>query len=548
MTISGSSPGTKYAASNKRRSAYQKLVEAKDRTEFEMFLCSQNLPHWVDQWCRTYDPREPDPFIPLDPFPKQVKLLDWFAEREASRQNGLVVKSRDMGVTWFFVAYCVHGWLFREGFSAGIGSRKLELVDRRGDLNSIFEKARFLIDNLPAWMRPSGFKRTEHDNQGRLINPANGATITGEGGDNIGRGGRSSIYFIDEAAFLEHPDSVYRALSQTTNCLIDVSTPNGSGNRFAEKRFSGKVGVFEFHWRDDPRKDDAWYEEQKRKYDAVIVAGEIDMDFSASVEGVTIPAMWVRAAVGLKLPASKRTIAGLDIGEEGADLSVFTPRSGPVVHTPVSWGKCLTSETAARARDEAIASGAQAIIFDLGGPGLGVKGHWYPADVRDRLPFRPIGVMAGEKCGDLHWPDGRTSKELFFNRKAELWWLLRKRFERTYEHVNGIKVHPLEDLVSLPNHPTLISELSVQTHYRGEDGKIHMTPKEKLGCKSPDFADSLVLTEADAGDWTPTPPPRSYAEGRSPLAEVPRGAFREDRFDDDEDGPRGLRIPGDVFR
>lgn len=522
-----------------------------------MARCHHDPIHWCNHWAWTYDPREKVATIPFDLFPKQEQYFDWLRVREAERENGLVEKSRDMGITWLCCAYAAHGWLYRDGFSVGFGSRKLELVDRRGDLNTIFEKIRFILDNLPPWMLPVGFNRVEHDNLARIVNPFTSATIVGEGGDNIGRGGRSSIYFVDEAAWLERPDSIDRALSQTTNCRVDVSTPHGQGN-FSQKRHSGKVAVFTFHWRDHPYRTEEWYQKQRDKYDEVTIAQELDIDHSASIEGVTIPAIWVRAAVGLKLPRSSRTIAGLDIGEEGKDMSVFMPRAGPVVDEPVSWGKCLTSETAARAKDEAIERLVQVIIFDLGGPGLGVKGEWYPKDVREKLPFRAVGIMAGEKCGDRRWPDGRTSKELFFNRKAELWWLLRKRFERTYEHVNGKKVHPLEDLISIPNHPTLIPELSVQTHYRGEDGKIHMTKKEDLGVKSPDFADALVLTEADGGaEWFDTPPPKSYAEGRAAILDAPRGMFASDRrYNDDDldmtdrdDEGRGIadRAPPGVF-
>ena len=37
-------------------------------------------------------------------------------------------------------------------------------------------------------------------------------------------------------------------LSQTSNCKIDVATPNGNGNPFYNQRHSGKVTVFTFHW------------------------------------------------------------------------------------------------------------------------------------------------------------------------------------------------------------------------------------------------------------------------------------------------------------
>jgi phage terminase large subunit len=83
----------------------------------------------------------------------------------------------------------------------------------------------------------------------RVLNPENGASIVGEAGDNIGRGNRTSIYFKDESAFYEHADAIDAALSQTSNCKIDVSTPNGAGNAFYRKRHGGKIKVFVFDWR-----------------------------------------------------------------------------------------------------------------------------------------------------------------------------------------------------------------------------------------------------------------------------------------------------------
>src|SRR5262249_54910667 len=160
---------------------------------------------------------------------------------EARQEDGLVEKSRDMGASFLCCAHALHGWLFRPGYQVGFGSRKLEYVDEKGDPKAVFEKLRFLIDHLPGWMRPPGFRSSEHSFFAKLINPANGATITGEGGDQIGRGGRASVYFVDEAAFLERPRSVERALSQTTRVRIDVSTHNGPGTPFYAKRFGGKV-------------------------------------------------------------------------------------------------------------------------------------------------------------------------------------------------------------------------------------------------------------------------------------------------------------------
>lgn len=89
----------------------------------------------------------------------------------------------------------------------------------------------------------------------RILFPETESAMTGEAGDGIGRGDRTSFYIVDESAFLERPYLADASLSATTNCRQDISTPNGMANSFAERRHSGKIDVFTFHWRDDPRKD-----------------------------------------------------------------------------------------------------------------------------------------------------------------------------------------------------------------------------------------------------------------------------------------------------
>ncbi len=73
---------------------------------------------------------------------------------------------------------------------------------------------------------------------------------------------------------------------------------------------------------------------------------------------------------------------------------------------------------------------------------------------------------------------------MFKNLKAELWWLVRTRFEKTYEYVTGIKKHLLEDLISIPNHPQLIAELSMPLHFRTENGKIQIESKDQMRTRS----------------------------------------------------------------
>jgi len=281
-----------------RRYAYRQRIERNVLQEAEKLLCGEDIVHFTNQWLWTFDPRLPTTkTIPFDLFPIQSEFLLWLRDRQKNQESGLVEKSRDMGATFLAGADAVQSFLFHPSVAIGFGSRKLELVDKIGDPDCIFEKIRFLLYSVPAWMMPRGFKREQHDNFAKLLNPETGATITGEGGDNIGRGGRKTRYYVDEAAFLEHPEMIERSLSQNTNVRIDISTPNGSGNPFALKRFSEKVPVFTLHWKDDPRKGEAWYAEQVRKFDPVTVAQEIDIDYKASGGGGHfLPDGWPRYA------------------------------------------------------------------------------------------------------------------------------------------------------------------------------------------------------------------------------------------------------------
>ena len=53
--------------------------------------------------------------------------------RWKGREDGLVEKSRDMGVSWLCVATAIWMWTFHEGAVVGFGSRKEDYVDKLGD-------------------------------------------------------------------------------------------------------------------------------------------------------------------------------------------------------------------------------------------------------------------------------------------------------------------------------------------------------------------------------------------------------------------------------
>jgi phage terminase large subunit len=209
----------------------------------------------------------------------------------------------------------------------GWGSRKEQLVDKLGDPDSIFEKMRLIILGLPREFLPTGFNIKDDLSYMKIINRENGATITGEAGDNIGRGGRKRIYFKDEAAHLERPEKIEAALADNTRVQIDISSVNGLGNVFHRRREAGQewqlgrpiaktsANVFIMDWRDHPAKTQAWYDERKAKAlsDGLlhIFAQEVDRNYAASVENVVIPPDWVRAAIDAHIKLGFGEVDGL---------------------------------------------------------------------------------------------------------------------------------------------------------------------------------------------------------------------------------------------
>lgn len=442
---------------------------------------------FISDWGITFDPRNVErglpALVPFVLFPRQVQFIEWLHARWLCREDGLAEKSRDMGVSWLCVAFAVWMWTFHKGSVVGFGSRKEDYVDKIGDPKSLFWKAREFIGYLPAEFQPEGFEQRKHAPYMRIINPANGSAIVGESGDNIGRGNRTSIYFKDESAFYERPDAIDAALSQTANCKIDVSTPNGAGNPFYRKRHGGKVPVFVFDWHDDPRKNDAWYQRQCDMLDPVIVAQEIDRNYESSVANAFIPGELVKAAQQ-RGPADVRPVGGLRVGIDvarfGDDKSVITFRRGRVLLRQVVLAKLDTAQVAGMARSEINAYGEtpEQIAVDTIGVGAGVADTlraWYP-DRIDRRTGRKhcvvVDVNAASRMSDGKW----------YNLRAWMWGEMREWLKTA----------------SLPNEIELKSDLTA-LRYLFKGGELLLESKDDAkarGVRSPDRGDSLALTFA----------------------------------------------------
>jgi hypothetical protein len=477
------------------------------KTVLEFSSYRENLISWMVDWAWTFDPRNTQigglpANIPWIPWPRQIEFLDWFYDRYQNREGGLIEKSRDAGATWLFCIAFMREWRWVEGFTGGIGSSKLENVDKKNNPKAIFEKLRHIYKTLPVWWLPVGFEPKFHDNNGLLVNPEIKSSISGEGGDNVGRSGRCSAYLVDESAFLEHPEMVDSALSQNTPSQFDLSTVHGM-NYFAKKRKGGKVKVFVFDWKDDPRKGAEWYEHEKARLEPEVMAQEIDRDYLVAVEGIAILPKWVEAAAHIDLGEEGVRSAGLDIAAGGENFSVLSLKHGPRV-TQKKWNISNGADLTHRAIDECNTDGTYYLNYDVIGCGHAVRST---IERTERvMNFKHFGVNAGSAASERIYKEFQDKKgnEIFINARAEWWYITAKLFENTWEHVNKIREHPVSEMISIEDDQELKDQLSGPLKMTTETGKKKLESKDSMrarGLASPDKADSLVLSavEQDAG-------------------------------------------------
>lgn len=523
---------------NARMDNLRWLRESPDNLQqMKDYYAEGNYADFINDWGMTFDPRNAErrlpTLIPFVLFPKQREWIDFVLARWRSQEPGLCEKSRDMGISWLAMALSCTLCMFNDGVAIGVGSRKAIYVDKVGEIKPLLPKARMFMEHLPAEFRGDWVSWRDAPNM-RITFPSTGSIISGEGGDDIGRGDRTSIFFVDEAAHLERPELIDAALSQTTNCRFDMSSVRGMANPFAKKRWGGKIKVFIFDWRDDPRKDDAWYEKQCETLDPVVVAQEIDRDYAASVKGVVIPGTWVRSAIGAKrklgiAPSGIRRVA-FDVADEGDDLDAVCVVKGTTVELTEDWsGKGGdVFESTQYVIDICEDHEVREFRYDADGIGAGVRGDARVInDQRSAANARPIQAIGYRGSEAVHDPDGivegtiglegdkgRTNQDYFGNRKAQSWWELRKRFQRTHRWVTSLAESqkdptkpilscPPDDIIDLdegnPGLSQLTAELSQATYRTNELGKILIDKKPagvKGTVKSPNQADTIVIAFA----------------------------------------------------
>jgi hypothetical protein len=162
--------------------------------------------------------------------------------------------------------------------------------------------------------------------------------------------------------------------------------------------------------------------------------------------------------------------------------------------------------------------GSTDLVFDSDGMGVSVRGDAEVLNENRKLKIRtyPFHASASVQYPEREDIPGRFNKDMYSNSKAQAWWRLRMRFERTFKAVMSFKelgtpdssssysnesenpIFPFneEELIVLdsqmPNLTRLTQELVQVIYGYTMTGKLQIVKAEK-GMASPNMADSLMM-------------------------------------------------------
>lgn len=265
------------------------LQKARNNPELQGLLikkCEEDPIYFLNVFGWTYNPRVTPSDLPFITYDFQDKHILKQIECIENEEDSCTEKSRDMGFSWMLIGLQTWGFLFKKWASL-YGSYKEDYVDEQGNMDSHFERIRYMLDRLPAWMKPD-------DMVSKYMNISSdklGCSISGDAGQNFGTGGRRKFVILDEFALWQHDKKAFRKTGDVTPCRIFGGTPEGRFNIYGKIMTSHKdykhlaINKFRLHWSDHPNKDNAWYSKEKLKRTKLDVAKELDISYDESVTG-----------------------------------------------------------------------------------------------------------------------------------------------------------------------------------------------------------------------------------------------------------------------
>lgn len=264
-----------------------------DQRRAEMTYCAQDPAYWLTMYGVMFEPRgiadNRPGWYPWIPFASQVRIIRFIEhvmeQEEGGQGDGIIEKSREMGVSWVFCGYIAHQFLFADVFVAGVVSRNADAVDKTGASDTLFYKIKSLLGllpqvpaplQLPVWMRPKGMT-DDHVTLRNITHPTRSCIIQGETTTTMtGVGGRATLRFNDEAARFDDFGEAWANQAAVTRHRFAVSSADTKSPAFQALASLGRDVIagaapngpssMRLDWDLHPYHTDEWFRNERNRF------------------------------------------------------------------------------------------------------------------------------------------------------------------------------------------------------------------------------------------------------------------------------------------
>lgn len=234
-----------------------------------------------------------------------------------------------------------------------------------------------------------------------------------------------------------------------------------------------------------------------------IYGGEVFSDYRQSI----IQPEWVEAAIDahikLKFKPEGVKSMGFDPADTG-DAKALMLRHGSVITHGLQWSDGEYPEALDKAFNMAYELRAEHIVYDADGMGVGVKDGLAKRIEGKNIIVTPYHGGGAKDNPDQIYANDKTNKDTFKNKRAQYYWNLVDRFEKTYNAVEKNLYTDPDNLISLSSKiedlDILKSELTRIERKKGANTYIQIESKKDMisrGVKSPNMADALKMCFAN---------------------------------------------------
>ena len=122
------------------------------RRNIEWLKCTQCIDYWIEMYVLIFNATDKD-WVRFVLWPAQSDTL----EKISQERQSIVLKARQLGLSWLVLCYALHAMIFRPAATILIFSKRDE------EAVELLRRVKGVYERLPSWMQPHILADAEHN-------------------------------------------------------------------------------------------------------------------------------------------------------------------------------------------------------------------------------------------------------------------------------------------------------------------------------------------------------------------------------------------------